>query len=236
MVSWTLNESAWYETCYQIDMWLFCNPGMDPETQPLVLSRSSIMNTIIWTCWYKTSPDAFKYYYLGHGRTPNRIIGWVTALAVSRSTNWCLCSCCVPNNAILDVLPSMRLNLDPLSPGWGGSVSMMAWCGTGEEDDNEKKWEALSTILVASCQNGIISNQHDPSTQDESYWVWLHVAGVSHCPPICNRSVRCYLSVNKDEWKCTKAENAGSPDIYGILFEWKDVQWCFSQMIPRILH
>jgi hypothetical protein len=35
---------------------------------------------------------------------------------------------------------------DPLSPGRGGCVSIMYWCGRGEEDDNEKKWEALRTI------------------------------------------------------------------------------------------
>jgi len=45
-----------------------------------------------------------------------------------------------------DVAPANRPNLDPLLPGWGGGVSMICWVGIGEEDDNEKKWEALRTI------------------------------------------------------------------------------------------
>jgi len=46
----------------------------------------------------------------------------------------------------IDVAPANRPVFDPLSPGGGGCVSMMCWCGIGEEDDNERKWEALRTI------------------------------------------------------------------------------------------
>jgi len=56
----------------------------------------------------------------------------------------------------------------PLSPGGGGCVSMMCWGGIGEEDDNERKWEALRTISLASCQNGMSSIQHDRYAQEES--------------------------------------------------------------------
>jgi len=52
----------------------------------------------------------------------------------------------VPRISIFDVVPANRLLFDPLSPGGGGRVSMMCWCGIGEEDDNERKWEALRTI------------------------------------------------------------------------------------------
>jgi len=55
-------------------------------------------------------------------------------------------SCCVPRIAIYDVAPANLPIFDPLSPGGGGCVSMMCWCGIGEEDDNERKWEALRTI------------------------------------------------------------------------------------------
>jgi len=74
----------------------------------------------------------------------------------------------VPSISVFDVAPANRPVLDPLSPGGGGCVSMMCWCGIGEEDDNERKWEALRTIKVVSCQNGIGSSQHDRYAQDES--------------------------------------------------------------------
>jgi len=83
-------------------------------------------------------------------RTILKFASWaiclVAALAASRRTNWCLHSCCVPMIAVVDVAPTNRLDLDPLSPGWGGCVSMTCWCEVGEEDDNKKKWEALRTI------------------------------------------------------------------------------------------
>ena len=44
---------------------------------------------------------------------------------------------------------------------------MICWCGIGEEDDNEKKWEVLRIIQLASCQIGIISCEHVRYTQDE---------------------------------------------------------------------
>jgi len=55
-------------------------------------------------------------------------------------------TCCVPMSDIFDVSPTNRLVFDPLAAGWGGCVSMIWWCGTGEEDDNEKKWEVLRSI------------------------------------------------------------------------------------------
>jgi len=48
--------------------------------------------------------------------------------------------------SVFDVAPANLSVFDPLSPGGGGSVSVMCWCGIGEKDDNERKWEALRTI------------------------------------------------------------------------------------------
>jgi hypothetical protein len=47
---------------------------------------------------------------------------------------------------IFDVAPTNQLDLDLLSPGWGGCVSMISWYGIGEEDDNEKMLVVLRTI------------------------------------------------------------------------------------------
>ena len=44
---------------------------------------------------------------------------------------------------------------------------MMCWCGIREEDDKKRTWEALKTIKLSSCQNGISSSQHARDTQDE---------------------------------------------------------------------
>jgi hypothetical protein len=40
----------------------------------------------------------------------------------------------------------VRLDSDPVTPGGVVSVCMSWWCGIGEEDDNEKKWEVLRNI------------------------------------------------------------------------------------------
>ena len=74
------------------------------------------------------------------------VICLVATLTASRSTNLCLRSCCVPRSSVLDVAPANLPVFDPLSPAGGGCVSIMCWCGIGEEDDNERKWEALKTI------------------------------------------------------------------------------------------
>jgi len=74
------------------------------------------------------------------------VICLVAALAVSRWTNLCLRSCCVPRISVFDVVPTNRPVFNPLSPGGGDCVSTMCWCGIGEEDDNERKLEALRTI------------------------------------------------------------------------------------------
>jgi len=70
--------------------------------------------------------------------------------------------------SVFDVAPPNWPVFDPLLPDGGRCVSMMCWCGIGEEDDNERRWEALRTILLASCQNGINNSQHDRYAQDES--------------------------------------------------------------------
>ena len=93
----------------------------------------------------------------------------MAALAASQRTNWCLRSCCLPKTGVYKEAPTNQLDLDLLGPGRGGFVSVIHWCGIGEEDDNEKKWEVLRIILLGSCQNGIISCQHLCYTQDESW-------------------------------------------------------------------
>jgi len=70
----------------------------------------------------------------------------VAALAASQWNNLCLPSCCVLRLSVFDVAPANLPVLDPLWPGAGDCVSVMCWFGIGEEDDNERKWEALMTI------------------------------------------------------------------------------------------
>jgi hypothetical protein len=90
-------------------------------------------------------------------------------MAASWLTNLCLRSCCVPSISVFDVAPPNLTVFDLLSPGGGGCESIMCWCGIGEEDHNERKWEALRTIQLASCKDGISSSQHDRYDQDETY-------------------------------------------------------------------
>jgi len=71
------------------------------------------------------------------------VICLVATLAASPWTNLCLRSCCVPRISVFDVVPANLPVFDPLPPAGGGCVSKMCWCGIGEEDDNERKWETL---------------------------------------------------------------------------------------------
>jgi len=106
----------------------------------------------IASIWIHSHPTAgcFLFFLLPVLRMIFKCASWViclvVALAVSRWTNLCLHSCCVPRICVLDVAPANLPVFDPHSPGGGGCVSMMCWCGIGEEDDNERKWEALRTI------------------------------------------------------------------------------------------
>jgi len=124
-------------------------------------SRSSLRTlalryTMNWrpftTIWIHSHPTAFCFLFLLLSvswtifKCASLVICLVAALATSQWTNSCLCSCCGPMIAVLDVPPANRLGLDLLPPGWGGSESMICWCGIEEDDDNEKKWEALRTI------------------------------------------------------------------------------------------
>jgi len=173
-------------------------------------------------------------------RTIVQCVSWViylvAALAVSWCTNVCLRCCCVPRIYVFDVAPANLPVFGALSPGGGGCVSMMCWFGIAVEDDNERKWEALRTIESASCQNGISSSQHDRYAQDESYWVWLQVTGVSHRPAICKESVWCCLFVTRDKLQCKSAWIAQLLDINWMQFEGKNICWYLSQIILGILH
>ena len=150
----------------------------------------AVCYTVNWhpftSIWAYSHPTAccFLFLLLPVLRTIFKCGSWViclvAALAALWWTNLYLHFCCVPRIAVFDVAPANLPEFDPLLPGGSGAVWMTHWCGTGEEDDNERKWEALRTILLASCQNGISSTQHDRYTQDESCWVWLQVAGISH--------------------------------------------------------
>jgi len=82
--------------------------------------------------------DDFSMCTLGH------IL--VAVSAASWWTDWCLHSCSVPMSDVLDLVPVNQLELDPLPPGGAGCVSMICWCGIGEGDDNERKWEGWRTI------------------------------------------------------------------------------------------
>jgi len=61
------------------------------------------------------------------------VICLVATLAASRWTNLCLRSCYVPRSSAFDLALVNLPVFDPLSPGGGGCVSIMCWCGIGEE-------------------------------------------------------------------------------------------------------
>jgi len=92
----------------------------------------------------------------------------VATLTALQRTNMYLRSCCVPGIAGRNVTPANLPVSDPLLPGRRSSVSMMRCCGLGEEDDNQRMWEALRTTYLTSWQNGVSTSQHDRYAQDKS--------------------------------------------------------------------
>jgi len=102
--------------------------------------------------WIYSHPTACCYLFFLFPvlRTIIKCASWViclvAALAASRWSNFCLSSWCLSRTSVFVVAPANRPVFNPLSPGGGGYVSMMCWRGIGEEDDNERKWEALRTI------------------------------------------------------------------------------------------
>jgi len=92
-------------------------------------------------CWFLLLPVLRRIFNFG---------SWVIYLVASSAASWwtirCLHSCCVPMSEIIHESPTNRHDFDPLAAGCGGCVSLTSWCGIGEEDDNEEKWEVLRTI------------------------------------------------------------------------------------------
>jgi len=116
----------------------------------------AVRYTVYWplsaSIWIYSDPTAccFLFLLLPILRTIFKCASWViclvAVLAASWWTNLCLRSFCVPIISVFDVAPANWPVFDPLSPGGGGWVSIMSWCRIEEEDDNERKWEALRTI------------------------------------------------------------------------------------------
>jgi len=139
----------------------FVDHGGFPLRAAITSLRSSLRTTAVcytvnWptfaSIWIYSHPTAccFLFFLLPVLRMILECASWVicslAALAALRWTNLCLRSGCVPSISIFYVAPANRPVFDPLSPGGSSCVSMMCWCGIGEEDDNERKWEALRTI------------------------------------------------------------------------------------------
>ena len=99
------------------------------------------------------------------------VILLVASLAVSRWTNCCLHCSCIAVGGVLDEAPAIQLNSDPVAHCCVLCGAMICWCGKDEEDDNEKMWDVLRNLQVASSQNGISNSQLAHSTQDESRFV-----------------------------------------------------------------
>ena len=136
-------------------------PLMFPITGSINWSRSSrrtpaICYMVNWrlltAVWRYSHPTACSFLFMLRPvlrtifKCASLVLCLVAAPAALQWTNWCLRSCCVPISTIFDEAAANWPDLDPLGPGWGGCVSMICWCGIGEEDDNKKMWEALRII------------------------------------------------------------------------------------------
>ena len=120
----------------------FVNHGGFPLQAAIHWSRCSIRTPAVryTVCWLPLTsirihshPTACCCLFLLFPvvRTIFQSASWVmflvAALAASPQPNCCLRSCFVPVIAVFDVAPANRLDLDLLSPCWGGRVSMTVW-------------------------------------------------------------------------------------------------------------
>jgi hypothetical protein len=143
--------------------------------------------------WIYSPPIACYFWFLLLPvlQTISKCVSWViflvAALAALWWTNWCLRSFCVPESNILGVTPVDPPGSVLFSPGWGVCIAMISWCGIGEKDDHEKKWEALRNIYFTTSPNGICISQDACFTQVKSCWVWLPIEGVSDCCATSNK-------------------------------------------------
>jgi len=149
-------------------------------------------------------------------------------------TGVCIVGCVTVAGELAEALV-VRLNWDPLPPGWGVFGAITSCCGKGEEDDNKKKSGVLSTIWLASSQNRMSDCQLAHCTQDKAYCVQLQAAQDFKGPAICRKSVRCSLFVFRDIIRWTTAEISSFMNLDRTFFDRKDVWWCQSQAIPGIL-
>ena len=194
--------------------------------------------TLIWKYLHSTACCCL-FVLVSVLLTINKCASWVKWLvgtfAASRWKNSCQHSCCVQRILIIDAAPTYQLELDPPSNGSDGCVLTISRDWVENEGDDEMMLEALRILQLASCLKGITSSQHDHYTQDvESYWVWLQVAGVSHCPTICNESVWCSFFLTVDNIWCFTATIARLACLTRVMSMGKDVGWCLSQIIPGI--
>jgi len=80
------------------------------------------------------------------------------------------------------------------------------------------------------------NSQLSQSTQDESCYKLLQGARVSNHPAICTKSARCCVIACWHKLKRTTTEILSFSDTNRIFFNGKDIWWCLSQEIPRIIH
>jgi len=99
---------------------------------------------------------------------------------------------------------------------------------------------------VGSPEDYIVSfkskwNVWQPTWTFNSNWILLHIpalqiaAGDSNGPAICSMSAHCWLFLYRDTSWWTRADISCLSDITRTLFNRKDVCWCLSQDIARIL-
>jgi len=153
--------TSWCSISLTVQRNAIVNHGGFPLRAAMKLFRSSLWTPAVrcmvnWPLfapiWIYSHPTAccFLFLLLPALRTIFKCASWVICRVAAFEavwwTNLCPPSCCVRRISGFDVVPANLLVFDALSHGGGGCVFKMCWCGIGEEDDNERKCEALRTI------------------------------------------------------------------------------------------
>jgi len=125
-----------------------CSSQRSPALYYIISWRPSTSIPIYWhpiMCW-------FVFLLLSVLRTifncAFRVIFSVAAFAASQWTKWCLRCHCVSAGDVLENVPIVLLDSDPLVSCCAFSWSMICLGRCEEKDDNKKKWEVLRKMII----------------------------------------------------------------------------------------
>jgi len=157
----------------------------------------------------------------------------VATNAASRWTNWWLRCCWVSPGGALCEVPVVRLNSAPIAPGGSVSGAMACYCRIVRKmitKRSAKCWRLYCELQVK--MEWVTANLHVQFKLNPAVY---RCRGFQRSRDF-SKSVQCCLFVYRVTSRWTTADISCLIDLKRSFFDGKDVWWCLSQDIARILH